>query len=68
MSSYEQQSRDMLERMSSATNWHDPQRLTGADVIELANLLAEVERLKKSQQEWKDRFFRNCRDIDGMTI
>jgi hypothetical protein len=46
--SCEQRARNMLERMSSARNWDDPQRLTAADVCELANVLAESERLREA--------------------
>ena len=45
MSSCEQQARDMLDRMSCANYWIDPQRLSAADVVELANLIADNERL-----------------------
>ena len=41
----EQEARDLLERLSSATHYIDPQRLSSGDVVELANLFAEIERL-----------------------
>lgn len=47
VASCEQQARDMIERMSSAVQWSDPQRLTASDVVELANLIAEVTRLRR---------------------
>jgi len=46
MESCEQQARNILEAMSSANEWTDPQRLTSGDVVELANLIAENRRLR----------------------
>lgn len=44
--SAEQKARNMLEQMSSAVQWNDPQRLTAGDVVELANLIADNTRLR----------------------
>ena len=49
MESCEQQARNILEAMSSANEWTDPQRLTSGDVVELANLIAENRRLRAIQ-------------------
>jgi hypothetical protein len=45
MTSYEQKARDMLERCG----WKGAQRRTASDVVEVANLLVERDRLKKTQ-------------------
>lgn len=41
--SAEQEAREMLERMG----WDDAQSLTAGDVVELANLIAEVRLLRR---------------------
>jgi hypothetical protein len=51
MSSYEQQARDLLEQMCGAFEWNYPQRLTASDVVELANMLAELARLRQRVAE-----------------
>lgn len=43
----EQQARDILERCG----WDDAQQCTAGDVVELANLLADVERLKAEVEQ-----------------
>ncbi len=43
MKSYEQKARDMLERCG----WYDAQQCTACDVVEVANLLVERDRLKQ---------------------
>ena len=42
----EQRARDLLERLSECTYYTDPQRLSTGDVVELANLFDEIERLR----------------------
>jgi len=52
--SCEQKARDMLERLSGATHYTDPQRLTAGDVVELAQLFAEIKQLKQALQRIVD--------------
>lgn len=47
--SAEQQARDLLERLSSCTYHTDPQRLSGGDVVELANMIARLATLEAGQ-------------------
>ena len=44
--SAEQKARDLLERLSGATHYTDPQKLSAGDVVELAQLFAEIQRLQ----------------------
>ena len=41
----EQKARDLLERLSGCTYYDDPQQLSAGDVVELAQMFAEIERL-----------------------
>ena len=50
----EQKARDLLQRLSDATYYTDPQRLSAGDVVELAQLFAEIKRLKLELEELND--------------
>ena len=49
--SCEQQARDLLERLSQAMYYDDPQRLSAGDVVELAQMFAEIGRLRAALKE-----------------
>jgi len=42
----EQKARDLLERLSTANHYNEPQLLPAGDLVELANLFAEIDRLQ----------------------
>ena len=43
----EQRARDLLERLSGCTYYDDPQQLSAGDVVELAQMYAEIGRLRE---------------------
>ena len=47
----EQKARELLVRLSGATYYTDPQRLSAGDVVELAQMFAAIERLKNELKE-----------------
>lgn len=50
----EQKARDLLERLSNCTYYHDPQQLSAGDVVELSQLFAEIERLHALCKAYRD--------------
>ena len=59
--SAEQQARDMLEQMSSATYWDDPQYMSASDVVALANLFVDLEVVRRNLRE-RDELLEHLRD------
>lgn len=50
----EQEARDLLERLSDCAQYTDPQAMSSGDIVELANLIAEVRRLRRAVEPTRE--------------